>query len=133
MARSILHHPYPLVVLVSALSAILGGSGGPADLLRRAFLTSFSACVRVPTVIWAALAWRAGFEILDIRNLPYVTTLFVFWSLIVTFVSCLLAMAFTFLSSKRTGGGVAHICPDMHHITGAGQSTNGSRGEPPKN
>jgi hypothetical protein len=56
----------PVAVLLAALGANLGMKGGLAPQLRRAFLTSLGACIPVPTITWTALAWRSGFEILDL-------------------------------------------------------------------
>jgi hypothetical protein len=90
----------PVAVFVAAMGAITIGNDNSARLLARAFLTSVSACIPVPVLVWTALAWRARFEILDIRNLPYTATLFVLWSLGVAVLGWLLALALVFLKNR---------------------------------
>jgi hypothetical protein len=90
----------PIAVLIAALGATLTANVRPAHLLWRAFLTSISACIPVPIVIWLALALRSGFEILDFWNMPYAATLFTLWALVVTIFAWLVALGFTFLKSR---------------------------------
>lgn len=92
----------PIAVFVAALGAILTTDSSPARLFWRAFFTSFGACVPVPTLTWAVLLWRVGTEILDLRNLPFATILFVLWMVGVTVLGWLLALSFAFL--KNRGG-----------------------------
>jgi hypothetical protein len=97
----------PLAVFIAALGAILPVNGSPVRLLWRAFLASLSACVPVPTITWAVLAWRSGFEILDPRNLPYAVTLFVLWTLAVTVLGWLLALSYALLKNRYARAGRA--------------------------
>lgn len=101
-------HLTPVAVLVAALGTILSVSGRPARLLWRAFLTSLGACIPVPIVTWTALAWRSGFEILDIRNLPFIATILVLWALAVTVCGWLLALAIMFLKNRHIDISHAH-------------------------
>lgn len=91
----------PVVVLVAAIGAIMVASSGPARLLGRALLTSLSACIPAPTIVWTILASRSRFEMLDPRNLPYAAVLFVLWALAVALLGWLLALAFVFLSHRK--------------------------------
>jgi hypothetical protein len=54
----------PVTISIAALGAVLPVKGGPARLLCRTLITSFSACFAIPTIVWALLAWREGLEIL---------------------------------------------------------------------
>lgn len=98
----------PVAVLIAALGAILPVNGSPARLLCRAFLASLSACVPMPTITWAVLAWRSGFEILDLRNLPYALILFALWTLAVTVLGWLLALTYAFLKNRHSRVGRSH-------------------------
>lgn len=95
----------PSAVFIAGLAASLPVNGGPVRLLWRAFLASLSACVPVPTIAWAVLAWRSGFEILDLRNLPYAVTLFVLWMLAVTVLGWLLALTYALLKNRYSRAG----------------------------
>jgi hypothetical protein len=99
----------PVAVLVATLGAILGVNSGPARLLWRAFVTSVSACIPAPIVVWTILALRSGFEIFDYRNLPYAAILLVLWALAVTVSSWLLALAVIFLKNRYLGA--SHATP----------------------
>jgi hypothetical protein len=90
----------PVAVFVAAMGAITIGNDNAARLLARAFLTSISACIPIPLLVWTVLAWRGGFEILDIRNLPFAATLFVLWALGATLFGWLLALALVFLKNR---------------------------------
>jgi hypothetical protein len=89
-----------VAVFVAAMGAITIGNDNAARLLARAFLTSISACIPIPLLVWTVLAWRGGFEILDIRNLPFAATLFVLWALGATLFGWLLALALVFLKNR---------------------------------
>jgi len=97
----------PFAVFIAALSAILPVNGNPARLLWRAFLASLSACVPVPTITWAVLGRRSGFEIFDPRNLPYAAILFVLWTLAVTVLGWLLALSCTLLRNRYSRGAIS--------------------------
>jgi len=96
----------PSAVIIAALAAILPAHGNLARLLWRAFLASLSACVPVPTITWAVLAWRSGFEILDLRNLPFAVILFVLWMLAVTVLGWLLALSYALLRNRYSRGAI---------------------------
>ena len=93
----------PAAALLAALGAIATVNNNAGRLLLRAFLTALSACIPVPLITWAVLAWRGGYEILDSRNLPFVALLSGMWALLVTFLGWLLAVAFVFLRNARPG------------------------------
>lgn len=92
----------PVAVLIAGFGAILAVDSGSTGFFWRAFVTAFSACVPVPTVVWTLLAWRARFQLLDFRNLPYAVILFALWTAVVTVLAWLLATVLTFLKHRRS-------------------------------
>jgi hypothetical protein len=90
----------PIAIVVAALGAVLSASRRPAHLLGRAFVTSLSACIPVPTITWLVILWRSGTEILDLRNLPLAIIGFVLWTVVVTVLGWLLALAVTFFKNR---------------------------------
>ena len=91
----------PVAIIVAALGAILTNPS-PDILLGRVFLVSLSACFLVPMLIYLALAVHGGFEVLDLRNLPFAAILLGLWTLAVTILGCLLAVALTFLGNQHS-------------------------------
>ena len=93
----------PFAVLIAALGAVLCVNDKPGRLMRRALLASLAACVPLPIITWTALAWQSGFQILDVRNLPYIATLSVLWALVVTLLGWLVALLLRLLRNKHSG------------------------------
>jgi hypothetical protein len=87
-------------IFFAALSAILRVDGGRSQLFWRAFLTSFSAYIPLPLLIWTGMLGHACYEILDIRNFPFAVVAFMLCALLATVVGWLLALAVTTFRKK---------------------------------
>jgi hypothetical protein len=82
----------PFAIVLVALSANLSVNRGLYRILWRAFLTSLSICVPVPTIVWTALAWNSGYQVFDPRNFPLIVAVFVICAVMITIPSWVLAL-----------------------------------------
>lgn len=79
-------------ILVAASSAALGASSDWKEVLGRTFLTSISACIPIPAIVYSVLLWKWGDEVFDIHNLPFFLILLAMWSGAATIIGLLVAL-----------------------------------------
>lgn len=90
----------PLAIFLAALGAQLSREKALHRVLWRALLASLGACVLIPSLVWGLMIWHHGDQVFDIRNLPFIMIIFVFWALAVALPGGLLAFAYLHIRNR---------------------------------
>jgi hypothetical protein len=85
----------PIPIIVTAIGTIWATNRGWRELLRRALLTSLSACIPLPLTVSCVLMWRFEYDLFSWSGPPVLLAVLLVWSLVVTLLSWLLALAFS--------------------------------------